>query len=722
VTADPADFNAISGQDRLDIHFGNFRVGSITGTLYEDVNGNGIRDAGENTPLDGATVGLFDPTAPAGTAPIQQVVTNASGQFTFTNLIPIQRPGNTIPFAVRVIPPPTNLSQTIPDRLVTLNSGQQANNQDLLSFRRATARGVAYEDQNGNGVRDGADPILPNFTVALFNATTGAQLATTLTDAAGNFTFANLPPGSGAPVPPFRVGVGEVNWVQTAGAGAFAVTSGGTVDNLSVGAFRLAAFTGVKFDDKNGNGALDVGEPGLAGWTIQLVNTANGAVVGTTVTGTDGAYSLLAGPGNFTVREVQQGGWVQTSANPGTVNTSSRQVIGGQNFGNFRQVTVRASVFFDRNGNGVQDTGEGPLGGFAVELVNANTGAVLARAASDGNGQVAFGGVGPGRFLVREVTPEGWTTSSPNPVLITPTSGVDTGVAFGNFRVAAIFGTVFEDLDRSGLLDVGEPPSVGHPVLLLNAAGAVFRTTTTDANGEYRFADLPGGTYFVRLGGRPGWIQTTADPGPVRPASAEALSGGTFGVLRLGSISGTVFRDNNRNFRRDSWEAAVPGAIVGLFDGAGALVREQAVGADGVYTFLGLEAGTYTVRLTATPSGLSGTAPREGAFTDGVATGSILPGNSFTGQDFGLVGRKRYALAADGGGGPRVQVFDSASGQKIRDFFVYEETFTGGVRVASGDVNGDGVDDLVVVAGPGGGPRVRALDGVTGEELYNFFV
>ena len=78
------------------------------------------------------------------------------------------------------------------------------------------------------------------------------------------------------------------------------------------------------------------------------------------------------------------------------------------------------------------------------------------------------------------------------------------------------------------------------------------------------------------------------------------------------------------------------------------------------------------------------------------------------------------AVGADAGGGPRVKVYDSLTHQLKFDFFAFAPTFTGGVRVATGDVTGDGVDDIVCAAGSGGGPHVRVFDGVTGKLVREF--
>jgi uncharacterized repeat protein (TIGR01451 family) len=73
------------------------------------------------------------------------------------------------------------------------------------------------------------------------------------------------------------------------------------------------------------------------------------------------------------------------------------------------------------------------------------------------------------------------------------------------------------------------------------------------------------------------------------------------------------------------------------------------------------------------------------------------------------------------GGGPQVGVFDGRTGAVMTSFFAYDPGFRGGVNVAAGDVNGDGVPDVVTGAGAGGGPRVEAFDVRTGAELLSFF-
>jgi hypothetical protein len=76
---------------------------------------------------------------------------------------------------------------------------------------------------------------------------------------------------------------------------------------------------------------------------------------------------------------------------------------------------------------------------------------------------------------------------------------------------------------------------------------------------------------------------------------------------------------------------------------------------------------------------------------------------------------------ADAGGGPEVKAFDAATGALQLDFLAYSHLFTGGVRVAAGDVNGDGIPDIITGPGPGGGPDVRVFDGASGRQIDGFY-
>jgi hypothetical protein len=73
------------------------------------------------------------------------------------------------------------------------------------------------------------------------------------------------------------------------------------------------------------------------------------------------------------------------------------------------------------------------------------------------------------------------------------------------------------------------------------------------------------------------------------------------------------------------------------------------------------------------------------------------------------------------GGGPHVQVFSGLTGALLQSFFAYDTGLTAGIFVAAGDVDGDGVADIVTGVGPGGGPHVQVFSGATGAVLASFF-
>lgn len=74
----------------------------------------------------------------------------------------------------------------------------------------------------------------------------------------------------------------------------------------------------------------------------------------------------------------------------------------------------------------------------------------------------------------------------------------------------------------------------------------------------------------------------------------------------------------------------------------------------------------------------------------------------------------------DSGSVPQVIEFDAETLAENKNFLAFSNSFQGGVRVAMGDVNGDGKADLIAAAGPGGPAVVKVFDGATGNEVRSF--
>jgi len=96
------------------------------------------------------------------------------------------------------------------------------------------------------------------------------------------------------------------------------------------------------------------------------------------------------------------------------------------------------------------------------------------------------------------------------------------------------------------------------------------------------------------------------------------------------------------------------------------------------------------------------------AFTGGVIVGA---------GDIDCDGRDEIVVGAGAGAGPHVKVFDGATNTELRSFFAFAPGSAGGVRVAAGEVNAEGMADLIV--GAGTGSEVKALDGMTMSELFD---
>jgi hypothetical protein len=256
------------------------------------------------------------------------------------------------------------------------------------------------------------------------------------------------------------------------------------------GAGPVPTISGVKYEDINGNGVRDPGEPGLAGWTIDL--SFNGTVVDTTTTGADGGYlfsldaeRLPIAAGTYTVAERAQPGWVQSQAPlPVPVGYGAGATpFAGRNFGNYRPATIQGRKFDD---HGVDGSGSGDPGlpGWAIDLNGGST------TTTQADGGFAFTGLRPGTYTVREQQRSGWRQTAP---------------AGGSTTVTVVSGQVVGGVDIGnvclGDIAVTAPATVAVRVDEVNVPGILTNDPQLprSAMGTSTISGLLPGTYRVTL-------------------------------------------------------------------------------------------------------------------------------------------------------------------------------------------------------------------------------
>jgi len=252
----------ITGKD-----FANRGGLSISGQKYYDINGNGLQEEDEPGIPGGAVSLVLDGKVVANTT------TDENGFYSFENVLPGTYSINDPVPAGLVITTSSTVTVTVKTVVVTnVNFGIRGSN---------SISGLKYEDLNSDGIRNSGEKGLAGWEMVLTgNTWYGKPLPTltTTTDNNGNYKFERLLPGS------YKVSeTSRTGWTQTAPAGG----SYSVVFDLGVPpreaknndfGNRLAAqsISGVKYNDINGNGARDPGEPGMAGWNINLEPAAGG--------------------------------------------------------------------------------------------------------------------------------------------------------------------------------------------------------------------------------------------------------------------------------------------------------------------------------------------------------------------------------------------------------------------------------------------------------------
>jgi uncharacterized repeat protein (TIGR01451 family) len=433
-----------------DFGYQPYGTGSIGDTVWRDMNGNALQGGSTETGIPNITVTLYLDTGdgvfnPAADPEIGALSTGSDGKYLFENLIS----GTYFVDVLETDPDlPTDaygkgyvLSTNNDGMTVTLTTGQTYLNADFGFAPPGALGNLIYQDNNNNGQYDLGEAGIPNVTVWLYEAGGSTPVATTTTNAAGEYTFtglmpftytvvvdtASLPSGysqTGDPDYPAN-NSGTIYEMCTADSGNVF----GGCDSKNTGYLRLGqidfsrdfgylpprSIGDLVWLDANGNGLQDAGERGLGGITVTV--------------------TLPSGGGTFTTTTDNQGYY-----------------------------------------------------GFGSD--------VLGNSSPDGNFTIV---IDPGSTYTHTYDYDGGTTSPDGQVILNITGSpyftdtIDFGLRLNGPRT--LTGTVF--FDQGGLTDTltdtftaGDLPYLGITVILYDSVGALLGNTTTDAGGHYTFTNL----------------------------------------------------------------------------------------------------------------------------------------------------------------------------------------------------------------------------------------
>ena len=659
--------------------------------VYDDKNGNGIQEEGEPG-LPGVEILLYKD----GTL-LDQTTTDSNGVYEFPDLsegeyfIQVRKdpdytfsPKNDDGSAV------DSNGTTDP---ITLKLGEAVDNWDVGMYLPVSLGNKVFDDLNGNAVQDDGEPGLEGVTVTLINGS-GTEVAKQITASDGSYSFTGLPPGeyavqfnlpeSYAFTPPSNLNMDTItngmNTVMLDYASDLNVETGitpshvlesGDIDmTYDAAIYRPVSVSGMTWHDLNANGILDDGEPGLEGSTVVLYND-DGLPVDTQITGPggfysfdglppDGYYSIVMPPApEYLLSPMgEESMFDPTKYMSAPILLQSGESGDGVNAGMYLLASIDDWVWSDTLANGIQDADEVGFDGPVTINLHDSSGNIVQTTQTNHDGSYKFEDVAPGTYEIDFILEDGYhfteqdagdddtkdsDVDSTGKARFTITSGEVMNVAAGVTVLASVGpNQVFEDSNGNGLQDEGEPGLPDVVIHLVDESGNRVATTTSDANGEYEFQEIPPGSYSIQVELEDGTSFspkvdggnqiTQVDDQPHGTSPVAELSVGTqentwdVGLIQPVSVGNKVWNDLNGkssvvllyhgmhsvvhhltsilllfwfkgNGIQDYIEPGMSDITAILVDGSGKELDRMVTDESGQYLFEGLPPGTYAVKF-----------------------------------------------------------------------------------------------------------------------------
>ncbi|MES2626792.1 MAG: SdrD B-like domain-containing protein, partial [Pseudomonadota bacterium] len=560
--------------------------------------------------------------------------------------------------------------------VTTLTAGENDLTLDAGLVQLASLGDYVWEDINNDGQQnDGATSGVNGVTVKLYKGDgTFVSSTTTANDGtgkAGFYKFADLLPGdykvefvkpTGYAFAKQDIGADGSDSDANTTTGVTAVTtlvSGENDLTWDAGLVKLASLGDYVWEDCNNDGQQNDGSTsGVNGVTVKLYK-ADGTFVSSTTTANDGTgkagyYKFInLNPGDYKVEFVKPTGYTfakqdvgadgsDSDANTTTGMTTVTTLTSGENdltwdAGLIKLASLGDYVWEDCNNDGQQNDGSSSgMNGVTVKLYKADgTFVATTTTANDSNGKAGFykfSNLNPGDYKVEFVKPAGYAfakqdlgsnstdsdanTSTGMTAITTLSSGEnDLSWDAGLVKVKASIGDfVWEDSNMNGVQDSGEKGIANVTVKLLNSAGTVVDTTTTNSTGKYLFDELNPGDYKIQVVKPSGFYITKQNQGSNDGLDSDiSTSTGTTalttltagendlswdaGLYRKASVGDKVWDDMDHDNVQDLNEPGIGGITVKLMTTAGVVLETTKTNSKGNYLFDELDPGTYVLQF-----------------------------------------------------------------------------------------------------------------------------